>query len=111
MNKDSLSLRLKEERSRSSYQTQYEIAKTIGVTRETWSKFERGITEPNAEILMKLNSLGFDVYYILTGEKLAYYTQDEINLITARRNLDIEYILDDLKTIIKKHKIFETTDN
>ncbi|MCV9878839.1 helix-turn-helix domain-containing protein [Brenneria izbisi] len=68
MNIDSLfASRLKSERSRLSLK-QGDAADICGVSREMWSKYERGIAVPGGEVLMLFAMAGANVQFVLTGE-------------------------------------------
>lgn len=70
MNFDSLCAeRLKSERSRLSL-TQGDAAELCGVSREMWSKYERGIGVPGGDVFAAFAHAGADIQYILTGNEL-----------------------------------------
>lgn len=60
--------RLREERERRGL-TQEEAANYAGVTRNPYASWEKGATSPNLAQLGALRDVGFDVEYILTGER------------------------------------------
>lgn len=60
--------RLLEERERYGL-TQEEAARHAGVTRNPYASWEKGGTSPNLAQLGALRDTGFDVQYILTGER------------------------------------------
>ena len=49
--------------------SQAAAAAIAGVSREQWGKYERGISAPGADTLAKLQREGFDVIFVLTGER------------------------------------------
>ncbi|WP_242506218.1 helix-turn-helix domain-containing protein [Pectobacterium zantedeschiae] len=90
MNFDSLCApRIKSERSRLSLK-QGEVADICGVSREMWSKYERGIAVPGGEVLMLFAMAGANVQFILTGSNPPSVenriTKDESELIQHYRN-------------------------
>ena len=66
MTDESLFSRLRIQRKRLGL-TQREAAERVGVTRETWSRYEKGLMSPGAETLEAIAAAGADVQYILTG--------------------------------------------
>lgn len=63
-----ISERIKEERKRLGYKKQDEIADACGISRESWGKYERGLTMPSGEVLLALANLNMDIQYVLTGK-------------------------------------------
>lgn len=49
--------------------SQSSAAKLVGVTREQWGRYERGITMPGGEVLAALARADVDVSYVLTGSR------------------------------------------
>ncbi|RAX07648.1 helix-turn-helix domain-containing protein [Photorhabdus bodei] len=67
MNFDSLcATRLKKERKRLSLK-QDEAAQMCGVSREMWSKYERGVAVPGGDVWVAFALAGANVQFILTG--------------------------------------------
>jgi transcriptional regulator with XRE-family HTH domain len=64
--------RLKEERERLGF-TQTALAKAIGVGRLTTIRYEMGDSMPSAQVLNDLNSVGVDIYYVVTGTRIDKY--------------------------------------
>lgn len=62
--------RLRAERDRIGL-SQQGVADQIGVQRAMLSRYERGIAEPGAGVLMKLASAGIDVGFVLFGARTA----------------------------------------
>lgn len=60
--------RLKAERVRIGLK-QSEIAEKIGVSREMWGKYERGVAIPGGEVLFSFAAAGADIHYLATGER------------------------------------------
>lgn len=81
-----LSVRLREERLAKT-KRQSEVAELCGVTVRTWGKYENAETLPDAFILFELFKLGFDVHYILTGERtpIIASTEEEQKIISQYR--------------------------
>ncbi len=63
----SVGSRLKSERERLGLK-QTDLADTVEINRVSQSNYERDITEPKLEYWEKLDALGFDIYFILTGK-------------------------------------------
>ncbi|EPA6640194.1 helix-turn-helix domain-containing protein [Serratia bockelmannii] len=84
MNFDSLcAARLKTERSRLALK-QGDVAELCGVSREMWSKYERGIAVPGGDVLASFAAIGANVQFILVGESNT----------TARLSVDEEEIIE-----------------
>ncbi len=60
--------RIQEERKRLGF-TQTQLAEKVGLKLNAQSKYERGENEPKASYFAKLEELGADIYYILTGKR------------------------------------------
>lgn len=60
--------RLREERERLGL-SQQAVADLITVQRAMVSRYERGVAEPGASVLMKLAGAGIDVSYVLFGAR------------------------------------------
>lgn len=61
--------RLKEERQKHGY-SQETLGTRIGATGRTVKKYEANETSIRAVELLQLSEIGFDVFYIITGERL-----------------------------------------
>lgn len=48
--------------------TQKIMSKRLGLGENTWQSYERGMSHPDASVLEKLASFGFDGHWILTGK-------------------------------------------
>lgn len=66
--------RLKTERRRSGL-TQAALADEVKISREMLGKYERGLAEPGAGVLMSLASAGVDVNYVLTGNQSSHFAE------------------------------------
>lgn len=66
-----ISLRLTEERVRLGI-SQADMARRLGVTRETMRKWEAGLSAIGSEALSSAFQMGVDVQYVLTGVRAAY---------------------------------------
>ncbi len=88
MKKDSFSDRLKEIRMSLDFKSQAEVAEMVGVSREMWGKYERGIAMPGSEVLIKLSRLGFDVGYIISGQRTPVISDEEMLILTAWRKAE-----------------------
>lgn len=60
--------RILEERKRLRL-TQQDVADFVGITRQSQAKYEKGERSPDAIYLEKILGLGFNSYYVLTGNK------------------------------------------
>jgi len=79
---DQFGVRLIEERIRRKL-TLYMLASMTRVNQAAQRDFESGREYPRADYLARLAALGFDVHYVLTGERLRIVsTQDEHELLT-----------------------------
>ncbi|MEV3812520.1 helix-turn-helix domain-containing protein [Aeromonas jandaei] len=63
-----IAIRLKDERIRLGL-TQEMLAESAGIKRRTLQDWERGLSTPPALQLSALGSVGFDVQYIITGQR------------------------------------------
>jgi transcriptional regulator with XRE-family HTH domain len=62
--------RFREERRRLGL-IQQEIADATGLSKRALGSYEREERSPDAEVLIRLIDLGMDVYYVLTGKRIA----------------------------------------
>lgn len=69
------SKRIEEERKRLGL-NQYQAADFCGVSREMWSKYERGLSIPNSKVLFAFAAIDADVNYIMTGKKAHLISED-----------------------------------
>lgn len=60
--------RLFDERERLGY-TEQQIAQLLGIPIDTYIRFEEGDADPGIYRMPRLASIGFDVLYIITGER------------------------------------------
>jgi transcriptional regulator with XRE-family HTH domain len=60
--------RLRQERDRLGH-SQQGLAELVGVQRAMLSRYERGLVEPGAGVLMRLAEAGVDVSYVLFGAR------------------------------------------
>ncbi|WP_227104537.1 helix-turn-helix domain-containing protein [Chromobacterium rhizoryzae] len=60
--------RLREERARLEL-LQNDVAKAAEISYGSYLGYEKGDRPPNAEVLAKLYSIGFDILYIVTGQR------------------------------------------
>jgi transcriptional regulator with XRE-family HTH domain len=82
----SFGIRLREERDR-LHITQQDAALLVGLTHTMWSRYERGVAKPNADVLLGLAGHGFDVNYVLGGSR----TASENNLVEPEERLVFDY--------------------
>ncbi|MCL1076499.1 helix-turn-helix domain-containing protein [Shewanella dokdonensis] len=64
----SFGTRLREERERLGY-NQTDFGDIGGVRKNAQSNYEQGERQPDAEYLQKIQAIGVDVHYLLTGER------------------------------------------
>nr|WP_031943399.1 helix-turn-helix transcriptional regulator [Pseudomonas sp. NFPP33]AGH89265.1 putative transcriptional regulator [uncultured bacterium] len=67
--KDVIGRRLAIECSRLGF-TGAKAAEAAGCSRRTWVNYESGDTTPDAVMLNRLDKLGFDVLFIVTGRRI-----------------------------------------
>ncbi len=97
--------RLKEERKKHKY-TQEELAKTLGIHKTSLLSYEKETVSPPASFLEKLLSIGFDVNYIISGEKISASSKN----YHESENETIYIPLVDA-VLCAGHGSFETNDN
>lgn len=68
-NQNNISERLKSERIRLGLK-QTDVIKSIDVAIATFSNYETGKRYPDADFLLKLQRLGYDLHYVFTGERM-----------------------------------------
>lgn len=61
--------RLKEERNRVGL-TQQALADLLGTRREIFSRYENGQVVPGGDVFERLATIGIDIAYVLTGDRL-----------------------------------------
>lgn len=80
--------RLKEERERLTL-SQLAIAEMAGTTRKTQIDHETDRTPPKASYLAKVASLGVDVAYVITGERLENVAGTPTELAYLRKGREL----------------------
>lgn len=94
----SIAKRIREERERLGY-TRDDWANHVGVHLNTQLKYERGDSEPDIGYLAKIEELGADYSYIVTGEKAVFVSQAE----ALNRECAIIYnVIDSLESALVK---------
>ncbi len=84
MNQDKISKFIKNLREESNM-TQEELADKIPISRQAISKWERGISIPDAQTLIRLSEIfNLSINEILSGEKINKTNANEINKITLK---------------------------
>lgn len=71
---DYIASRLKEERSRIGL-NQIDLAAAAGVTRQTQSKYEKGMRCPDSIYLNAISLQGIDILYVVTGVRTVCYAK------------------------------------
>lgn len=103
LNQNIISERLRSERLRLGLK-QTDIIKAIDVAIATFSNYETGKRSPDLDFLLKLGDLGYDVGYIVTGERVengsVTLPQDESEWLEIYRGLGA----DDRERLIKMAK-------
>lgn len=84
----SIGERFNEERTRLGY-TSLQIAQLIGVTEDKYLSIEAGETDPGLFCMPRLSQCGFDVYFIINGERLKP-VQEESELLQRFRELSLK---------------------
>lgn len=59
-----------------------------GVNRNTQSKYESGERSPDTDYLLKLQSFGIDIAYLVTGLSSKALSSDESEMLALVRQLD-----------------------
>ena len=62
--------RLKQERKKLGL-TQAQVAEKCGISGRMWGDYERGVSQPKAELLFQFEKAGIDVNYVMTGKTVA----------------------------------------
>ncbi|GAB1388968.1 helix-turn-helix transcriptional regulator [Rubrivivax sp.] len=50
-------------------QKQEQMADAVGVSREQWGRYERGLAVPGADVLARAAQAGIDIRYVITGSR------------------------------------------
>ena len=101
--------RLVEERKKLKM-TQDVMASELGVSKRAYCNYEAGVSAPTVLQMGRLALLGFDVYYITTGERLQsgmYPVAAHATNLVARQELLNERelaLLDDFRSLSDKEK-------
>jgi transcriptional regulator with XRE-family HTH domain len=64
--------------------TDGKAAEAAGCSRRTWVNYESGNTTPDAVMLNRLDKLGFDVLFIVTGRRI----RRVVGVMTAKHYID-----------------------
>lgn len=68
---------------------QNQVADELGIKRTTYSNYETGLREPNAETLISISKyFGVTIDYLLDVEQINEYTNEEIMYIKKCRKID-----------------------
>ena len=91
-----LSLRLAQERKRLGLE-QTEVCKLVGISIPTLSRYENGHRAPDLALSKRLSDLGYDIHYVMTGERLGAsvsdMTDDERDLVGLYQAADNQQLL------------------
>lgn len=69
--------------------TQRDFAALMNINISTQHNYEKGLRKPNIEYLTRLHEAGFDVVYLLTGDRsVARLSQAESDLLTVWRQVN-----------------------
>lgn len=79
--------RLAQERNRLSY-TPLQIAQLLGVPLETYERYEAGLEDPGVFNMQRLYTIGFDVMFVVTGDRYRP-VQEESELLQRFRELSL----------------------
>lgn len=73
-----------------SGRSQASFAEMMGISLSSQKNYEKGLRKPDVEYLTRLHEAGFDVVYLLTGERsVARLSQAESDLLTVWRQADL----------------------
>jgi len=75
--------RVKSERLRLGFKSQAQAAKTFGVERETWSRYETNKLEMGQEVFRRFVEAGADPDYIVTGHTRAEFEKIDAGHLPA----------------------------
>lgn len=84
-------LRLKQERARLKL-TQQQAADAVGIRREMWNRYERGLAAPGGDVLAGWADLGIEPFYVLTGRRF-----DDVPAIASVLSPREEALLDNYR--------------
>lgn len=88
---DVVSSRMAQERKRLGLE-QTEVCKFVDISIPTLSRYENGKRSPDLVLAKRLCDLGYDMHYVLTGERLGAsvsdMTDDERDLVGLYRQAD-----------------------
>lgn len=98
--------RLKQERERLDL-TQRQVSELAGITQTTHSRYENGERVPTLEAVFGFHQLGFDVVYLLTGERACPPSDDTLTP-HEREWLTLYRQSNDKVTLLKLAKSFES---
>ncbi len=80
--------RLKTEREKRGY-SQQQIAQLLGIAPEDYIAHEKGLREMGVLALTRLQSVGLDAFFVLTGERFAP-AREESELLQRFRELSLK---------------------
>lgn len=80
--------RLRGERERLGYSA-LQIAQLLGVTEQEYAEHESGACDPGIFMMPRLHGCGFDIMYIITGERYRP-VQEESELLKRFRELSLK---------------------
>ncbi len=72
---DGFGVRMKQERKRLGL-TQERLAERVGVRQQTVFQYEKGNTSPTLQFIYALQSIGFNMQYLLYGREQIVYPRD-----------------------------------
>ncbi len=68
---------------------QSQVSEFVGITVPTLSNYEKGKRQPDLDVLMKMRELGYDMKYVMTGERDSnHLTAEEAFLLEKFRQAD-----------------------
>lgn len=71
---------------KTSGMTQRDFAELMGVAVSAQRNYEKGLRKPDTDYLCKLHDAGYDLHYLLTGERnVSTLSPDESKLLAAWR--------------------------
>jgi len=102
--------RLKKERL-SLGMTQQQLSDRLGVTKTTLGRYERGIRSPEIELVIEMEEIGIDTFYLQTGGRLdskgervrIYETPNDalIVVVDIQKELKLSFSYDQIQLLLE----------
>lgn len=101
--------RLLEERQRLGF-TQYDVLHKIDITQSTLSRYEQGKRVPTLEACVGLHNIGYDVLYLITGNREQESITTDTLTTDEQKWLSLYRSSRDTGTLLKLVTAFESVD-